>query len=81
MRSDKPSPYEVKLSDIQKELSRLHRRRLALNTLIRSIEEYLIVSHASLPEAAPVLPSKPAAAPRKPAASVTLTPLAKELRA
>lgn len=80
MRSDKPSPHEVKLSDIQKELSRLHRRRLALNTLIRSIEEYLIVSHASLPEAAPLAPSKPVA-PRKPAASVTLTPLAKELRA
>jgi hypothetical protein len=74
MPSDKPSPSEVKLSNIQKELSRLHRRRLALNTLIRSIEEYLIVSHSSLPDAAPV-PT------RKPAASAALTPLAKELPA
>ena len=30
--------------DVQKELNRLHRRRLALLNLIRSVEEYLLIA-------------------------------------
>lgn len=40
----KTSPQPTRLQDIQKELNRLHRRRLALINLIRSVEEYLLVA-------------------------------------
>ncbi len=40
----KTSPVVVTKPDIEKELNRLHRRRLALNNLIRSVEEYLLVA-------------------------------------
>ncbi|MBZ2185751.1 MAG: hypothetical protein K7J46_13645 [Bryobacter sp.] len=40
----KTSPSTPRLQDLQKELNRLHRRRLALINLIRSVEEYLLVA-------------------------------------
>lgn len=44
MPRTKTSPVVVTKPDIQEELNRLHRRRLALNNLIRSVEEYLLVA-------------------------------------
>ena len=41
------SPTPTQLPEIQKELNRLHRRRLALLNLIRSVEEYLLVADSN----------------------------------
>ena len=38
------SPTPTDMLDVQKELNRLHRRRLALLNLIRSVEEYLLIA-------------------------------------
>jgi hypothetical protein len=59
MSRSKTSPTLTPLPEIQKELNRLHRRRLALLNLIRSVEEYLLVadSHDSLLNAVPRKPS------------------------
>lgn len=43
----KTSPTPDRVQEIQKELNRLHRRRLALISLIRSVEEYLLVADSS----------------------------------
>jgi hypothetical protein len=44
MSRGKTSPSPTRMQDVQKELNRLHRRRLALLNLIRSVEEYLLVA-------------------------------------
>ncbi len=67
MRSTNPSPSlhnGSQAHDAQKELNRLHRRRIALIQLIRSVEEYLLVADVSdrlLTETAPnsATPKKP----------------------
>lgn len=55
----KTSPTPDQIQDVAKELNRLHRRRLALINLIRSVEEYLLVadSQDSLLNAIPRKPS------------------------
>jgi hypothetical protein len=47
MTRSKSSPPPDRLQEIQKELNRLHRRRLALINLIRSVEEYLLVADSN----------------------------------
>jgi len=44
MSRGKTSPTPDRLQEIQQELNRLHRRRLALMNLIRSVEEYLLLA-------------------------------------
>ena len=44
MSRAKTSPTSTEMLDVQKELNRLHRRRLALLNLIRSVEEYLLIA-------------------------------------
>lgn len=44
MPNSQSSPKQTKLGSVEKELNRLHRRRLAMNQLIRALEEYLMVS-------------------------------------
>lgn len=73
MSRSKPSPTPARLAEIQKELNRLHRRRLALINLIRSVEEYLLVAD-----------SKDAllcSIPRKPNLKVVYTRAVKEMMA
>ena len=82
MRSTNPSPTPQNGSqvlDAQKELNRLHRRRLALIQLIRSVEEYLLVTDVSdrlLTETAPA-----AATQKKPNLRVVYTRSLKQLMA
>lgn len=67
MRSTNTSPAPQngsRVQDTQKELNRLYRRRIALIQLIRSVEEYLLVTDIGdrlLTETAPA-----AATPKKP---------------
>jgi hypothetical protein len=69
----KTSPNIPRLQDLQKELNRLHRRRLALVNLIRSVEEYLLVAET---------PDSPFnEIPRKPGLRVVYTRALKELMA
>lgn len=44
MSRGKTSPNPTEMLNVQKELNRLHRRRLALLNLIRSVEEYLLLA-------------------------------------
>lgn len=44
MSRAKSSATSTEKLDVQKELNRLHRRRLALLNLIRSVEEYLLIA-------------------------------------
>ncbi len=44
MSRSKTPPTPSRNQDVQKELNRLHRRRLAIIALIRSVEEYLLVA-------------------------------------
>ena len=44
MPCGKTSPNPIEMLNVQKELNRLHRRRLALLNLIRSVEEYLLLA-------------------------------------
>lgn len=44
MPRGKTSPNPTEMLNVQKELNRLHRRRLALLNLIRSVEEYLLIA-------------------------------------
>lgn len=69
----KTSPQPTRLQDIQKELNRLHRRRLALINLIRSVEEYLLVADTQ--------DSLLNEVPRKPNLRVVYTRALKELMA
>ena len=69
----KTSPSTPRLQDLQKELNRLHRRRLALINLIRSVEEYLLV--AETPE------SRVEGIPKKPNFRVVSSRTLKELLA
>jgi hypothetical protein len=46
MSRSKTSPNPTRLQEVQKELNRLHRRRLALINVIRAVEEYLLVADA-----------------------------------
>jgi hypothetical protein len=59
MSRSKTSPIPSPKQDVHKELNRLHRRRLALINLIRSIEEYLLVSDVSPAASDAVIPRKP----------------------
>jgi len=47
MPRGKTSPTPDRLQEIQKELNRLHRRRLSLMNLIRSVEEYLLLADSN----------------------------------
>lgn len=69
--------------DAQKELNRLHRRRIALINLIRSVEEYLMVTDAndSLLTDGVMEASTSAPTPKKPTLSVVYTRSLKELMA
>ncbi len=65
--------------DAQKELNRLHRRRIALINLIRSVEEYLMVTDAHdtlLTESAPLATTQ-----KKPNLRVVYARTIKELMA
>ncbi len=73
MSSCKTSPKATRLPEIQKELNRLHRRRLALLNLIRSVEEYLLVADSN--------DSLLNATPRKPNLRVVYTKALKEMMA
>lgn len=59
MSRSKTSPIPSPKQDVHKELNRLHRRRLALINLIRSIEEYVLVSEVSPATNDTVIPRKP----------------------
>lgn len=73
MSRGKSSPSPDRLLEIQKELNRLHRRRLALINLIRSVEEYLLVADSK--------DSLLCDVPRKPNLRVVYHRAAKELLA
>ena len=73
MSRSKTSPTPVQLPEIQKELNRLHRRRLALLNLIRSVEEYLLVADSN--------DSLLNSVPRKPNLRVVYTKAIKEMMA
>ena len=75
-----PAPQNIpRIQDAQKELNRLYRRRIALIQLIRSVEEYLMVTDVGdrlLTETAPA-----AATPRKPNLRVVYARSLKQLMA
>ncbi|MBM3760208.1 MAG: hypothetical protein FJW36_08175 [Acidobacteria bacterium] len=73
MSRSKTSPNPARRQDVQKELNRLHRRRLALINLIRSVEEYLLVADSS--------DSLLSGVPRKPNLKVVYTRAIKEMMA
>ena len=73
MSRSKTSPTPARLPEIQKELNRLHRRRLALLNLIRSVEEYLLVADSN--------DALLNALPRKPNLRVVYTKAIKEMMA
>ncbi len=73
MSRSKTSPTPTHVPEIQKELNRLHRRRLALLNLIRSVEEYLLVADSN--------DSLLHGVPRKPNLRVVYTKARKEMLA
>lgn len=73
MSRSKTSPTPTRLAEIQKELNRLHRRRLALLNLIRSVEEYLLVADSN--------DALLNAVPKKPNLRVVYTKALKEMMA
>ena len=82
MRSTNPSPKPQNVApvqDAQKELNRLHRRRLALIQLIRSVEEYLLVTDVGDPMLTDTAPAS--ASPKKPNLRVVYTRSLKQLMA
>lgn len=58
MSKQQSSPTTTKRTTVEMELSRLQRRRQAVNQLIRSLEEYLMVSGSEEVASTPA-PKKP----------------------
>ena len=73
MSRSKTSPNPTRPQEIQKELNRLHRRRLALINLIRSVEEYILVADSN--------DALLSSVPRKPSLRVVYTRALKEMMA